>query len=80
MDGITSPRVKEAERVDGMLDMLCAHGSMETPKSLRDKCGTFILSPNSKYQIKGAVPVRVDFRESETGYEEMSRARLSWTH
>ncbi len=78
MDGVTS--LREAEMVDGMLDMLCAYGSAEALKSLWDKSGTFISSPSSKYQIKGAVPARADFRESETGYKEMSRASLSRMH
>lgn len=30
-----------------------------------DKSGTFIWSPNSKYQIKGAVPACMAFREPE---------------
>ncbi len=76
MDGVTSLRAKKAER----LDMLCVYGSAEALKSLWDKSGTFIASPNSKYQIKGAVLARVDFRESDTGYEEMSRVSLSRTH
>lgn len=42
--------------------MLCVYGSAEALKSLWDKSGTSISSPNSKYQKKGAVPARVDFR------------------